>query len=266
MGTLFDPAGVFEQLNPILLTYSLILSRIVGVLVSSPFYSAPQISSKTKALFSMMIAGLMIGPLGIKPNLIDLHVLHYTGLVLSEFAIGLCIGIILTLIFTGIEFAGRLFGIQMGMAVANVVDPTTSQQIGVLSQFIRFIFLFTFFAIDGHLILLKALFQSFEILPLGYGKLNFVAIGDEIIEIGSQLFEIAMRIALPVSCVVLLINTGLAALARTTPQMNIFMVGFMLNIGAGLLMLEVAIPSLIPLFKRLIMDSFVMVGDILRQL
>ena len=75
-----------------------------------------------------------------------------------------------------------------------------------------------------------------------------------------------MQIALPISCTVLLINTGLAALARTNPQMNIFMIGFMLNIGAGLLVLSITIPTLIPYFQRLIYDCFEIIGTVLREL
>ena len=96
--------------------------------------------------------------------------------------------------------------------------------------------------------------------------MNLIAISDDIIGVGSQLFRLAMRIALPISCSVLLINTGLAALARTTPQMNIFMVGFMLNIGAGLFMLSFAIPSFVPLFKNVILDTFSLLGEMLRQM
>ena len=266
MGSLLDPANLMSLLNPVILSLMLIISRVIGLFLPSPFYSAPQIPSQLKALFTLVISLLLLGPVGIHHNLVNLHVLHYTGLIVVELGIGIVIGMLLMLIFSGIEFAGRLFGIQMGFAVANVVDPTTSQQIGVLSQLIRFVFFFVFFAIDGHLMLLQSLFVSFQMLELGGGTLNIIAISDDVIGVGSQLFRIAMRIALPVSCSVLLINTGLAALARTTPQMNIFMVGFMLNIGAGLFMLAFAIPSFVPLFKTVIYDTFVLIGEVLRQI
>jgi flagellar biosynthesis protein FliR len=266
MGNIIDPAAVFDLLTPIVINFSLISSRIIGLFLSSPFFSAPQIPVQLKALTTSIIALLMLGPVSAGKDFSQLHILHYAGLIVSELGIGLCIGLLLMLIFSGIEFAGRLFGIQMGMAVANVVDPTTSQQIGILSQLIRFIFFFTLFAIDGHLMLLQALFQSFEILPLGHGNINFIAISDDIIAVGSDLFKIAMRIALPVSCVVLLINTGLAALARTTPQMNIFMIGFMVNIAGGLIMLSLAIPSFVPFFHRIILNSFEILGEMLRQM
>ena len=266
MGALFDPSSLFELLLPMVVSWFLVMTRVVGLFASSPLFSATQIPAQVKALTIMMIATLLVIPVGVRPELADLHFLQYVGLIAYEVAIGLVIGLMLTLVFSGIEMAGRLFGIQMGFAVANVVDPTTSQQIGVLSQLIRFIFLFVFFSMDGHLMLLQSMILSFKILPLGGGELDFIAISDNIVQLGSQILMVAMRIALPISCTVLLINTGLAALARPNPQMNIFMIGFMLNIGAGLLILSITVPTLIPFFKKLILDSFELIGLILREL
>ena len=266
MGSLFDPAGLIPLLSPMMVSFLLVVTRITGLFMSSPFFSAPQIPLQVKTLTVLSISLLIMSPIGVNYALDDLHWLHAAGLICSEFLIGLCIGLMLTLVFSGIEMAGRLFGIQMGFAVANVVDPTSSEQIGVLSQLIRFVFLFVFFAIDGHLMLIQSLILSFKLLPLGHGSLNLVAISDDIIALGSRLFMIALKIAMPISCTVLLINTGLAALARTNPQMNIFMIGFMLNIGAGLLILGITIPTLIPYFQSVIMETFELIGKILREL
>jgi flagellar biosynthesis protein FliR len=75
-----------------------------------------------------------------------------------------------------------------------------------------------------------------------------------------------MKIALPISCTVLLINTGFAALARTTPQLNIFMVAFMVNILAGLSILTVTLPSLVTFFHRIIYETFELIGELLNKL
>jgi flagellar biosynthesis protein FliR len=266
MGSLFDPGGLYALLNPIVLSYALIMSRLIGLFLSSPLFSNPQIPSQLKSLTVMVLGMLLLGPVGIRPDLVELQLLQYVGLVAAEVAIGVFIGLILTLVFSGIEFAGRLFGIQMGFAVANVVDPTTSQQIGVLSQIIRFIFIFVFFSMDGHLMLVKCLAVSFQVLPLGVGEFNASLIADDIIAVGANLFVIAMKIALPISCAVLLINTGFAALARTTPQLNIFMVAFMVNILAGLFILSFALPSLVALFTRIIHNSFELIGELVNKL
>ena len=266
MGSFLDPGGLYGLLNPLLVSLSLIMTRLAGLFISSPLFSAPQIPLQLKATLLMVMACMLLGPAGIHPELVNLQPLRYVGIIGIEFGIGLLIGLLLTLVFSGIEFAGRLFGIQMGFAVANVVDPTTSQQIGVLSQILRFIFFFVFFSMDGHLILIKALAASFQLLPLGGGSLNIEVIIDDIILVGSNLFLLAMKIALPISASVLLINTGFAALARATPQLNIFMVAFMVNILIGLSILAAALPSLVTLFHRVIHESFELIGELLHKL
>lgn len=266
MGSFLDPGGLASLLNPMVLSLSLIMTRLAGLFLSSPLLSAPQIPAQLKALLLITLSCMLIGPAGINPKLVDLQIFHYAGLILVEFGIGIFIGLLLTLVFSGIEFAGRLFGIQMGFAVANVVDPTTSEQIGVLSQIIRFIFLFVFFSMDGHLFLIKALAVSFQLLPVGGGTFTVALIIDDVIKVGANLFIIAMKIALPISCSVLLINTGFAALARTTPQLNIFMVAFMVNILAGLAILTVTLPSLVAMFHQIIYDSFELIGTLLNRL
>ena len=188
--------------------------------------------------------------MGINTSLADLQTFHYVGLIAVEVAIGLFYRFNYYLGFFRNRVCRSLFGIQMGFAVANVVDPTTSQQIGVLSQIIRFIFLFVFFLWTVILFLIKMLGCKLSGFTFRRVKFNASHIVDDIINVGGNLFMIAMKIALPISCSVLLINTGFAALARTTPQLNIFMVAFMVNIFAGLYILAAALPSLVACFTE----------------
>ena len=99
-----------------------------------------------------------------------------------------------------------------------------------------------FLAFDGHLMLLRGLFQSFEIVPLGGAVPKTDLIVATLIEQGSQVFKVGLHIGLPVVCVVLLVNVGLATLARTVPQVNIFVIGFLITITVGLLVLGLSIP------------------------
>ena len=102
--------------------------------------------------------------------------------------------------------------------------------------------------------MLQALFQSFSIVPRGATPQGANLMTALIIQ-GSQLFSIGLRIGLPVVCVVLLVNVGLATLARTVPQVNIFVVGFMITISLGLLILGIAFPSIASVFKSLMQTT-----------
>ena len=266
MGALYDPASLLELLTPVGLSALLVLTRLSGLILIAPLFSAPQIPAQVKAAFLILTTGLILPRIGLVPGIEEFGVVQYALLAGSELLVGVLCGLVLALTFSSIELAGRLFGIQMGFAVANVVDPATSQQVGVLSQLLRFIFLLIFLSTDGHLWLLKAVFKSFELFPLAYGQINFVGIQNDLTTLGSNLFRVGLQIALPISCTVLFINTGLATLARTVPQMNIFMVAFILNISAGLIMLNLMLPSIQPLFEGYIRESIGQISDILLKI
>ena len=108
MGNIIDPAVVFDMLTPLVINFSLIISRVIGMFLSSPFFEAPQIPVQLKALFTSIISLLLLGPVSADKDFSQLHILQYAGLLICELGIGLCIGLLLMLIFSGIEFAGRL--------------------------------------------------------------------------------------------------------------------------------------------------------------
>ena len=112
-----------------------------------------------------------------------------------------------------------------------------------------------FLAVDGHLILLKALFQSFETVPLGGADPQQMLLLNALIKQGGDIFSLGLKIGLPVVCVVLLVNVGLATLARTVPQINIFVIGFLITISIGLLLLGLAIPTTGDVFTKMIEDT-----------
>ena len=106
-----------------------------------------------------------------------------------------------------------------------------------------------FLAFDGHIYMLQALFQSFNVIPLGGANPQYSTLIGALIHQGSNIFSIGLRIGLPVVRVVLLVNVGLATLARTVPQVNIFVVGFMITISLGMLVLGLALPATAAVFK-----------------
>ena len=96
MGALLDPGGLYALLNPIVLSYALIISRLSGLFLSSPFFSTPQVPTQLKTFTLMIIAMLLLGPVGVKTDLAGLQPLHYAGLIAVEVVIGLFIGLIIT--------------------------------------------------------------------------------------------------------------------------------------------------------------------------
>lgn len=255
MVNLLDAEAIFAVLGPFAMAFALVLARVVGLMSTTPLLSSPLIPNPIKAALAGAFTLFVAFGLHPEPPSIDLNALSMAGLVLGELIIGAVMGLAVTIAFGALHFCGQMIGIQMGFAVANVVDPTTFQQVGVVAQVLNLLGIMLFLAFDGHLLILRAFFESYSIVPLATGDPQVGAIIGEIIRQSGHLFETGLRIALPVVCVVLLVNVGLATIARTVPQVNIFVIGFMITISLGLLVLAFSVPSTAVVFEGVIEDA-----------
>ena len=168
-------------------------------------------------------------------------VLHFTLAILSEIGIGLIIGFSVIIVFAGIQFAGQLIGLQMGLAVANINDPMGSGQISIISEFYYLLSLLILITIDGHHYIIEALIKCFELVPVG-GIVFKSSIAEYYINLSGMVFVVAVKLAAPVIITLFIINAVLGIVARTVPQMNVFIVGFPLSIGVGLAMIGFTLP------------------------
>jgi flagellar biosynthetic protein FliR len=181
---------------------------------------------------------------------------HLAGLAvlgIRETLTGVVIGFVFSLLFSGLQAAGEIVGLQVGFGLANVYDTSSEQQIGVLGQFELILGMLLFFAMDGHHLMLRAFFDSYRVvgpngLQLGAGGL------ESIIRLSGTLFVIAIKAASPVLAAVFLTEIALGITARTVPQMNVFIVGFPLKIGVGLFVLAGSLPLLSSLLGKLLLQ------------
>ncbi len=250
-----DFEGISAVIGPWFIAFTLMVARISAVFIATPIFSTPLIPIQAKigmvACLSIMALSFISPPL----SLINLTNMDLMICLITEIIVGAVMGLGLMVLFGALAFAGQLVGIQMGFAIANVVDPVSSQQVGVLAQLLKMLGLALFIALDAHLLVLRALFDSFDVIPLG----GAIPQGDQIIAVliqqGSQLFALGLKLALPISCVVLLVNVALATIARTVPQVNIFVLGFLFTIGLGLLILLYSVPYTAAVFEDMLHDA-----------
>lgn len=253
--TVLDADSIFAVVGPYVYAFSLVLVRIAALVATTPIFSAPAIPIPSKMGLVGVLTLLVMVSTGPMPAPGPLEPVGLTGAVLSEAIVGGTMGLAVMVLFGALAFTGQLVGIQMGFAIANVVDPTTFQQVGVVAQVLNLLGLMLFLVFDGHLLMLRALFDSFELVPLGGAVFQTGPIVGELVRLGSELFSIGLRIALPTVCVVLLVNVGLATIARTVPQVNIFVIGFLFTISLGLLVLGLSLPSTALLFEDLVENA-----------
>ncbi|HTU71488.1 MAG TPA: flagellar biosynthetic protein FliR [Candidatus Baltobacteraceae bacterium] len=161
----------------------------------------------------------------------------------AQVLLGVIVGFIASLVFTGIQFAGELIDLQIGFAIANVINPTTQQNITIIGEFQLALATLIFLATDSHYFLIQGIAGSFNLVPLPYINLD-PAVAGNLTLFFSQAFLIVFRISAPVVVALFLTNVMLAFMARVAPQMNVFVIGLPIQVAVGLTMMAISIPLL----------------------
>jgi flagellar biosynthetic protein FliR len=159
----------------------------------------------------------------------------------GEFLLGLIFGFVSQLILYAVQMAGHLLDMQIGFGIVNVFDPQFGQQIPLIGNFKYIMALLLFLVTNGHHMLITALFASFKLIPVT-GVVFHASLAEFIVDLVSGIFTIAFKISLPVLVAILLTDVALGILARTMPQMNIFIVGVPGKILVGIFTLSLAFP------------------------
>ena len=162
---------------------------------------------------------------------------------IQQILVGVAMGFSMRLVFAAFEMAGDLLGLQMGLAFAQFIDPARGMQTPLIGSFLGVLAMLTFLVIDGHLLVIAAVVQSFELIPI---SANLSVVNSQSIALaGSIMFMLALQISLPVMAAVLISNIVLGILARAAPQLNVMSIGFSITIGVGLWILWVSLPYFI---------------------
>mgnify|MGYP006287305695 FL=1 len=158
-----------------------------------------------------------------------------------EILVGLVLAFTAVTLFATVQFAGEMIGVQMGLALANVVDPTNDQQISTLSQVFNLVAVLVFLAIDGPTEILRAFSESYVAMPPGAFVPSAESMLTAMAQVGT-LFSMALRIALPVITALMLVSLTLGIVGRTVPQLNILVLGFPIKILVGVFVISVSVP------------------------
>jgi flagellar biosynthetic protein FliR len=239
---------------PQLQLFFLIFLRVISILMTAPFFDSKNIPLIFKAGLCFMISILLFPALRLNkiPLLID--VIPFGIGVIGEIILGITIGLSVKLIFAGVQLAGQLAGFQMGIAIANVMDPATSGQIPVLAQFNNLVAMLIFLSTNAHHWFLRTLIDSFKMVPPLSFHFN-TSLFEQLMVFASRMFMIAVKIGAPIMASMMLASVALGLIARTVPQMNIFIVAMPIKIVLGLLCMGFALPFfasyLIQLFNQL---------------
>ena len=162
-------------------------------------------------------------------------------LVLQNVLIGLTLGFAVRIVFAAVEFAGELIGLQMGLNYAGFFDPMSGGQATATSRFFGTTVGLLFVVINGHLLVVAAVVQSFVAFPVAPEPFAFLRAMQPQVW-GSEVFALGLWIALPLVGMLLFVNLVLGVISRVAPQMNVFAIGFPVTLGVGLLGMLFTLP------------------------
>ncbi len=220
-----------------LLPFGAVFTRMTGLFLIAPIISSTTIPNQIKVLLALALSLAVYPTIPHHANVpLTLSLVSLAPVVIGELLIGATIGYIAALPILSVQMGGRMIGQQMGLSLANVFNPAVDDEVDVIGQILLFIAMASFLAVGGLEIIHFALVSSFEAVPLGGFGIERLPL-ETVVGLVSSGMGLAVRIAAPVLCVLMLEMTLSGFLMKTVPQINILSFGFPLKILAGVTML-----------------------------
>lgn len=235
------------QLEAWLAAFMFPLARILALIASSPVLGNRQVPIRVKVGFAMLITFLIAPTLNI-PS--DIEASSSSGLfiLMQQIMVGLAMGFAMRLIFTAIEMAGDIMGMQMGLGFASFYDPVNADNTQVIAQFLGIVAALAFLSMNGHLYMLGTLAESFQAFPISTQVPSASAMHTLALW-GGSIFSHALHLSLPLIGALLITNLALGILTRSAPQLNIFAIGFPITLVVGFVTLMLTLPYLAPMLE-----------------
>jgi flagellar biosynthesis protein FliR len=258
-GVMFEISD--QQLGQLIGQYLWPLFRIASFMMLAPILGTQIIPANVRLVISLLMTVAMVPSLPEVP-LIDPLSVAAVSVVMHQVLIGLAMGFCVILLFQLFVLAGQMIAMQMGLGFAAIIDPTNGISVTALSQLYLILVTLVFLLMNGHLVMFEVVSESFRLIPISSGaiaNLSWWIIASRI----SWMFASALTIALPVVTSLFIVTISFGVMTRAAPQMNIFSIGFPLNIMFGLLVFWVSLAGVLPPFTQFTELTFAFMRSIL---
>lgn len=220
----------FSQLT--FFSFILTLMRVSLIVFLFPFYGGESIPAMVKAFVCLILTFAIWPNLSFPGIMLPTHPFSLMLILLSELILGLMLALCIQFIFAGIQLGGEIMGFQMGFTMVTLADPLSGAQVSITSHFLHMVALLVFLVLDGHLVLLRGLADSFYLIPPGGIKVTGELTSD-VLQLSGDMFSVAVKIASPVIAALFMVELTLALMGKAAPQMNLLTLGFPLKIAVG---------------------------------
>ena len=198
--------------------------RVGSFFLASPLFGYRIIPLQVRIIISFAISFIIFNNV-VMPDIESLAGFSLLSVILVELLIGLTSGILLTILFSASSLAGEKISASTGLALAALVDPESGTQTPVISQVLSLFMIVVFLSLDGHLLALSIIFESYKVLPIGATNINIsmLQLG---IDAGGLMFKFGALIMLPIVVGITLLNVIIGIVTRSAPSLNLFSFGF----------------------------------------
>jgi len=198
--------------------------RIGSFFLASPLFGYKIVPLQVRIIVSFALSFLIYDKV-ILPDINELAGIKILAVILVEIVIGLSAGLILTILFGSASLAGEKIAASTGLSFAGLIDPESGSQTPVLSQILSLFIVVVFLSLNGHLLAISIILESYKVYPISFTgiNLNILKLG---IDAGGLMFKFGALIMLPVVVGITLLNVIIGVVTRSAPSLNLFSFGF----------------------------------------
>jgi flagellar biosynthetic protein FliR len=238
--------------EPQFIGFFLAMLRISALVVVAPVLGSQTVPAKVKVFLSLFLTVMILPAVKTEPGIASLSILSLFPLAIKEVVLGLFLGFVAKFMFEGFHFAGHLISTQMGLGMAQLVDPESGSHSSPVGNIYSLAAIMLFLILNGHHLVISALFRTFEIIPVS--KLNVIETAAKVkmTTMFNNLFAIGIKLAAPSMVTLFLIEACMGIMARIAPQMNIFFIGLPVRLAVGLFILIASLPVFYLLFESVL--------------
>jgi flagellar biosynthetic protein FliR len=243
--------SIFNESNVV--SFILLFFRFAALFIAVPIFSHENIPMKVKSAMAFLFTIVFYASM--PPLEIAINTPTIILAILSEFMLGLVVGIILLLAYNVITFAGGMISFMMGFSMASAIDPQTGVSMPIVSQFLSLMGLMVLFELDLHHWMLLFVDRSLKLVPLG-GFIMSEDVFHYIISATSNMFLVGFTIAFPIIALSWLVDVIFGMLMKTMPQFNLLVIGFPIKIMVSFTVLIATFVSTMLILKGQMIEAF----------
>ncbi|MCX7820421.1 MAG: flagellar biosynthetic protein FliR [Brevinematales bacterium] len=247
--------NVYDIFNNYFQIFLIILVRCIGIFVSAPFFSGAIMPFRFKlgfAFFLGLIATPIVLTMGVKlPE--DLAVFGVA--IVSNFVFGVAVGFFAFFIVSVFQQSAQIFSLQMGLGMNEVVDPVSDVQVPAIGNILGILILLIFLRLDGHFYFVNLIVESFrkvDLIDRNISSIILKGLTSALI----VMFEVSIKIALPIIAVTILLDIAMGLISRVAPQFNVMIMGFNLKMLAGFVVVWFLMPILLDVGESIVMELY----------